>query len=182
MCFTSSYKCQLILELLRISFYLHTFLFFYQWTPLHVAVREDHDYTVKCLVKKGADMNIKDTKGVGQTMLVNTVDQHCWFEVEYQVLNKLTCPSHPHVPCMRWCNKIHPRVYQILDTFDNNLLAIPLSFTHMVCNNTVCNNTVCSSMVCNSMVCNSMVCSSMVCYCNSIVCSSMTCNSHRLFL
>ena len=42
-----------------------------QWTPLHVAAREDHDYTVKCLVQKGADISIKDKNGVGQTMPVN---------------------------------------------------------------------------------------------------------------
>ena len=38
--------------------------FSYQQTPLHVAASKGRDYTVECLVKKGADMNIKDKKGV----------------------------------------------------------------------------------------------------------------------
>ena len=38
--------------------------FSYQRTPLHVAASKGRDYTVKCLVKKGADMDIKDNKGV----------------------------------------------------------------------------------------------------------------------
>ena len=38
--------------------------FSYQQTPLHVAASNGRDYTVECLVKKGADMNIKDKKGV----------------------------------------------------------------------------------------------------------------------
>ena len=37
--------------------------FSYQQTPLHVAAKNGHDYTVECLVKKGADINIKDKKG-----------------------------------------------------------------------------------------------------------------------
>ena len=43
-----------------------TFLvtFSYQQTPLHVAASKGRDYTVKCLVKKGADTNIKDRNGV----------------------------------------------------------------------------------------------------------------------
>ena len=40
--------------------------FFYQQTPLHVAAGKGHDYTVELLVKKGADMNIKDKKGVSE--------------------------------------------------------------------------------------------------------------------
>ena len=35
-----------------------------QKTPLHVAASNGHDYTVKCLVKKKADINIKDKTGV----------------------------------------------------------------------------------------------------------------------
>ena len=38
--------------------------FSYQQTPLHVAASNGRDYTVECLVRKGADMNIKDKKGV----------------------------------------------------------------------------------------------------------------------
>ena len=43
-----------------------TFLvtFSYQQTPLHVAARKGRDYTVECIVKKGADMNIRDKNGV----------------------------------------------------------------------------------------------------------------------
>ena len=36
----------------------------YQQTPLHVAASNGRDYTVEYLVRKGADMNIKDKKGV----------------------------------------------------------------------------------------------------------------------
>jgi len=36
----------------------------YQQTPLHFAAKKGHDYTVECLVKKGAKMNIKDIAGV----------------------------------------------------------------------------------------------------------------------
>ena len=38
--------------------------FSYQQTPLHVAASKGRDYTVEYLVKKAADMNIKDKKGV----------------------------------------------------------------------------------------------------------------------
>ena len=41
---------------------------FYQQTPLHVAATKGHDYTVECLVKKGADKNIKDKKGVSKKL------------------------------------------------------------------------------------------------------------------
>ena len=42
--------------------------FFYQQTPLHVAASKGHDYTVEMLVKKGANMNIKDKKGVSEKL------------------------------------------------------------------------------------------------------------------
>ena len=42
----------------------------YQRTPLHVASNSGHDYTVECLVKKEADMNIKDKTGVCETILL----------------------------------------------------------------------------------------------------------------
>ena len=35
-----------------------------QHTPLHLAASQGRDYTVECLVKRGADMNIKDKTGV----------------------------------------------------------------------------------------------------------------------
>ena len=43
---------------------LNRVTFSYQQTPLHVAASKGRDYTVECLVKKGAHMNIKDKKGV----------------------------------------------------------------------------------------------------------------------
>ena len=42
--------------------------FSYQQTPLHVAASKGHDYTVEYLVKKGADMDIKDKKGVSEKL------------------------------------------------------------------------------------------------------------------
>ena len=40
---------------------------FNQRTPLHVAASNGRDYTVECLLKKTADMNIKDKTGVSET-------------------------------------------------------------------------------------------------------------------
>ena len=42
-------------------------LFLNQRTPLHIAVREGQEYTVKSLVDKGADISIKDNDGVSET-------------------------------------------------------------------------------------------------------------------
>ena len=49
------------------------FTFSYQHTPLHVAASNHHDYTVECLVKRGADMNIKNETGVHETILLMIV-------------------------------------------------------------------------------------------------------------
>ena len=53
------------------NYYLKLISILYQRTPLHVAASKAHDYTVKGLVKKGANVNIRDTNGVGLTVLVN---------------------------------------------------------------------------------------------------------------
>ena len=52
-----------------------TFLvtFSYQHTPLHIAVSNGRDYTVECLVKKKADINVKDKTGVHETILLMIV-------------------------------------------------------------------------------------------------------------
>ena len=49
-----------------------TFLvtFSYQQTPLHVAASKGRDYTVESLVKRGADINIKDKTGVCEIVLL----------------------------------------------------------------------------------------------------------------
>ena len=54
---------------------IETFLvtFSSQKTPLHVAASNGRDYTVKCLVKKEADINIKDKTGVNETVLLMIV-------------------------------------------------------------------------------------------------------------
>ena len=44
------------------------FTFSYQQTPLHVAASNRRDYTVECLVRNKADMNIKDKTGVRETI------------------------------------------------------------------------------------------------------------------
>ena len=48
--------------------YLKFATFSYQQTPLHVAASKGRDYTVENLVKKGADMNIKDKNGVSEKL------------------------------------------------------------------------------------------------------------------
>ena len=37
-----------------------------QWAPLHQAALGDHVDTVRCLVDKGADINLKDIRGVSK--------------------------------------------------------------------------------------------------------------------
>ena len=41
---------------------------------MHVAASKGRDYTVKWLVKKGADMDIKDKTGVHETILLIAVE------------------------------------------------------------------------------------------------------------
>ena len=48
----------------KITFTLTSHLFYHQ-TALHIAAKEGQEVTVKHLVKKGADINIKDNNGVG---------------------------------------------------------------------------------------------------------------------
>ena len=47
--------------------------FSHQWTPLHVAASKGRVYTVKWLVNKGADVNIKDKEGVRETIFLMVV-------------------------------------------------------------------------------------------------------------
>ena len=53
----------LSLQILKICY-----TFSYQQTALHVAAKKGHDYSVECLVNKGADMNIKDKSGVSEKL------------------------------------------------------------------------------------------------------------------
>ena len=48
----------------KITFTLTSLLLYHQ-TALHIAAREGQEVTVKHLVKKGADITIKDDNGVG---------------------------------------------------------------------------------------------------------------------
>ena len=41
-----------------------TTIIFHQWSPLHVAAEDGHDYTVEWLVKNGARIDIEDKDGV----------------------------------------------------------------------------------------------------------------------
>ena len=50
------------------------FLFPYQQTPLHIAVREGQEYTVECLVANKADVSIKDNDGVSVAVIMHAVD------------------------------------------------------------------------------------------------------------
>ena len=53
-----------------------TFGFLYQQTPLHTAAAKGHDYTVMCLIKNGADIDIKDKNGVSVTIFL-MIDMYC---------------------------------------------------------------------------------------------------------
>ena len=46
------------------------FISLHQWTPLHAAASKGHDYTVECLLKRGANINMKDKAGVRRTILL----------------------------------------------------------------------------------------------------------------
>ena len=96
------------------NYYLKLISILYQWTPLHVVASKAHDYTVKGLVKKGANVNIRDTNGVGQTMLVNYSRLSLIIWGWMPVLNILTCPCHFHIPWDGTTRYIHNRLYQIL--------------------------------------------------------------------
>ena len=48
-------------------------IFCCQKTPLHISASNGRDYTVECLVKKKADINIKDKTGVRETILLMIV-------------------------------------------------------------------------------------------------------------
>ena len=61
-CYTN--VCEYPSEIPMAIIALKSVTFFYQRTPLHVAASKGRDYTVECLVQKGADMNIKDKTGV----------------------------------------------------------------------------------------------------------------------
>ena len=37
---------------------------------MHIAASKGHDYTVKRLIQKGADMNIRDNNGVSETKVL----------------------------------------------------------------------------------------------------------------
>lgn len=54
----------LIANTLRATFVTTVSLSLHQSTPLHVAARRGHANIVKCLVDKGANINIKDDDGV----------------------------------------------------------------------------------------------------------------------
>ena len=44
--------------------------FFYQRTPIHIAAKEGHEFSVKTLVKKGADIRIRDNDGVSHRIIL----------------------------------------------------------------------------------------------------------------
>ena len=70
-----SYICKSLSVLKYIGYVSCTTLkvtpFFNQRSPLHAAASKGHDYTVECLLKRGADINIKDKAGVSMTILLN---------------------------------------------------------------------------------------------------------------
>ena len=52
-----------------------------QQTPLHTAAKVGNEYTMRELVKLGANMNIKDNDGVSENVLVEIY----WFEFEHLI-------------------------------------------------------------------------------------------------
>ena len=60
--YANSYLLSDIRIILELLFY--SFLSMYQRTPLHTAAGIGYWYTVEQLVKKGADISVKDNKGV----------------------------------------------------------------------------------------------------------------------
>ena len=68
---------------------------------MHVAASKGRDYTVKWLVKKGADMDIKDKTGVCETILL--------IAVEYMTVSVRILLSIPSSCSMAWYSIIHPQ-------------------------------------------------------------------------
>lgn len=69
----------------------HIFVSSYQRTPLHIAAAEGHVDIVVYLVKNGADINMKDKKGVGVTNLL---------VVDYNTDGKCLSWSFPYIICL----------------------------------------------------------------------------------
>ena len=44
----------------------------YQWTPLHMAVRDRNEHTLKFIVDSGAAIDIKDDSGVSDTLILTS--------------------------------------------------------------------------------------------------------------
>ena len=44
----------------------------YQLTPLHMAVRDGNEQTLKFIVDNGADIDIKDDSGVSETLVLTS--------------------------------------------------------------------------------------------------------------
>ena len=91
-CLASSYRCELKLEteipllliqqgttsesLVDIAVVCceHSILSLHQMTPLHLAASVGHNDIVRCLVEKGAGINIKDKFGVSTIIVHNNGD------------------------------------------------------------------------------------------------------------
>ena len=64
-------QCEVIQFLHHIDcYYIYCLKICYQWTALHIAVREGGEHTVKCIVGDEADVNIKGSEGVSICDLV----------------------------------------------------------------------------------------------------------------
>ena len=77
--------------------------FSYQQTPLHISASKGLDYTVEWLVKKGAEMDIKDNNGVYETILL-MVDKYLTLSIRILL-------SIPSLCSMGWYTMVHPTVY-----------------------------------------------------------------------
>ena len=63
---------------------------------MHLAAREGHEYTVRCLVDKGANINIKDNAGVRETI-------YWWYITGSTGFDLALFPgSHERMPYLYW--------------------------------------------------------------------------------
>ena len=79
------------------------FFFLFQRTPLHIAAGKGYKYTLECLIKQGADINITDNDGVS-THVRHHYYWCCWFEFKLASSTGSTKPSNVSKPHPASCH------------------------------------------------------------------------------